>query len=257
MTFSQSKLTYMNAIIQKEHPLPLYVQLSNYLESQIRSGSLKGGEALPTERSLMEDFSLSRATVRGAIQKLKQKQLVQTRHGAGNFVMASEKLERDLLGVHNFDLQIEAKGHKNHVQLLEFSTTYENPTIASYLNLNAKAPLIKVQRLRLADNAPLFIESIYLSAIAFKELTKDDFLSTHIFSKRLKQDYDTHIQEVKIQLEPVLLTAQEGAALEVLLPAAGLLNERISSDDKGQPIVYSKWLFDSHRCKHMLKMTVK
>jgi GntR family transcriptional repressor for pyruvate dehydrogenase complex len=56
------------------------------LELRILEGSLKPGDRLPSERTLALELSVSRPTLREAIQKLVSKKLLTTRHGGGTVV---------------------------------------------------------------------------------------------------------------------------------------------------------------------------
>lgn len=64
-----------------------YEQLAATLESQIRSGSWLRGERLPSERELAQRMGVSRATVREALGALQVAGLVETRQGAGSYVV--------------------------------------------------------------------------------------------------------------------------------------------------------------------------
>lgn len=248
----------MRAItIDRESPVPLYLQLAELLRCQITQGTLKPEEMLPPERVLCDVHEVSRATVREAISQLKNEKLVVTQRGAGNFVKRTEKVERDLLGVHDFDMQIEAGGHTNDVEVIGFDPDYHSPSAISRLGQPGEH-VIKVTRLRRADGEPLFIEKIYLPKSLFPNLVATDFTSTKIFSSKITQEYGLTIGEVSLQLEPVLLSNDEAGMLGVeKLPAAGLLNERTTYDQQGQPIVFSKWLFSGNRCRHVLKIKPK
>lgn len=248
----------LNKHLSKTAPIPLYLQLAQLIELEINNGSLSHGDALPTEREFCEAYDISRITVREAVAVLKRKELVETRRGSGNYVLKPDSVDRDLMGVHDFDLQIEASGHTNQIDLIEFETDYRSPHIAQALSLNTNAPLIKVVRLRKTDNLPLFIETIYLSRKRFHSLTSDDFLSTHIFSKELREKYDVEISEITLMLDPVLLQPEQAEILKVSeLPAPGLMNERTSFDQNNDPVVFSQWLFSRHRCRHVLKIKTK
>jgi GntR family transcriptional regulator len=65
---------------------PLYQQIAEDLEVQIKSGSLREGSQLPTEVELCERYRASRNTVRDAIKRLTGKGLIETRPGQGTFV---------------------------------------------------------------------------------------------------------------------------------------------------------------------------
>jgi GntR family transcriptional repressor for pyruvate dehydrogenase complex len=56
------------------------------IENLIKSGKLKAGERLPSERYLAETFKVSRNTVREAIKALAEKAVVVSRRGAGTYV---------------------------------------------------------------------------------------------------------------------------------------------------------------------------
>lgn len=56
------------------------------LEEMILEGTLSPGQKLPAERDLAEQFSVSRPSLREAIQKLESKGLVNRRQGGGTFV---------------------------------------------------------------------------------------------------------------------------------------------------------------------------
>ena len=69
-------------------PLQRYEQVAERLAADIGSGSLAPGERLPSERDLARTFEVSRASVREAIASLQVQGVVETRKGAGTFVVA-------------------------------------------------------------------------------------------------------------------------------------------------------------------------
>ncbi|MCT1917391.1 FadR/GntR family transcriptional regulator [Kocuria rhizophila] len=62
---------------------PAYTVVLDWLEQQLRSGGLRVGEKLPAERTLAEDFGISRASVREAVRILAAMGLVRTATGSG------------------------------------------------------------------------------------------------------------------------------------------------------------------------------
>ena len=57
--------------------------IMDQVERLILEGKVRPGQKLSSERSLAEEFDVSRPTVREAIQKLEARGLVQRRHGGG------------------------------------------------------------------------------------------------------------------------------------------------------------------------------
>jgi DNA-binding FadR family transcriptional regulator len=70
-------------------PLQRYEQVAEQLAGDIRSGLLAPGARLPSERDLARQLEVSRASVREAIASLQVQGVVETRPGAGTFVVAA------------------------------------------------------------------------------------------------------------------------------------------------------------------------
>lgn len=90
--------------------LNLSQELSRALQSQILFGDFCPGSKLPSQRQLVEQYDVSRATVREAIQDLELKGVVKTYHGGGsvcaNLLEAHFNMPEEL-GSENYDFQIQ------------------------------------------------------------------------------------------------------------------------------------------------------
>ena len=64
-------------------------QVADAVKESILAGEWQGGEALPTEPELSEQFGVSRAVIRDATRMLVAQGLVEARHGKGVFVTDS------------------------------------------------------------------------------------------------------------------------------------------------------------------------
>ena len=64
----------------------LYTRIVEQIEARILAGDLTVGEQLPPERELGEQFGVSRTAVREAVKILREKGLIEIRHGRGTFV---------------------------------------------------------------------------------------------------------------------------------------------------------------------------
>ncbi len=62
------------------------------LRSRITQGELRAGMRLPSERTLAAQLNVSRVTVVRALTRLRLDGLLVTRHGAGTFVAATDRL---------------------------------------------------------------------------------------------------------------------------------------------------------------------
>lgn len=78
-----------------EH-LFFYERLYNHILEEIRSGRLRSGDRVPSEKELAEQFGVSRITSKRALQMLEQAGLIERIRGKGSFV-AGELPELDKL----------------------------------------------------------------------------------------------------------------------------------------------------------------
>ena len=82
----------MELIIRNTTSQPIYEQIYVQIKSQIVSGILKPGEALPSIRALAKDLKISVITTKRAYDELESQGLIYTMAGKGCFV-AEENLE--------------------------------------------------------------------------------------------------------------------------------------------------------------------
>ena len=109
--------------------VPLYEQVYQYLLNEVRSGRLKSGDRVPSEKELAEQFHVSRITSKKALENLMQARVVERIRGKGTFV--AEELP-DLDHMHSILLEeVPAVSHQGHSdQLLiglileDFSASY-------------------------------------------------------------------------------------------------------------------------------------
>jgi GntR family transcriptional regulator len=80
----------------QQGPVPLYHQLAQDLREQIHKKKLKNGDALPTEEQLCKDYSVSRITVRRALDDLISEKLVVRKRGVGTFVGSNQEASRSV-----------------------------------------------------------------------------------------------------------------------------------------------------------------
>lgn len=68
-----------------------YVQLANALRAAISEGKYQSTNRLPTEQQLMQQFGVSRQTVRNALEILTKERLIQRRQGSGTVILEQKQ----------------------------------------------------------------------------------------------------------------------------------------------------------------------
>lgn len=67
----------------------VYEQVIEQIKAMIEEGTLKKGDKLPSERSLVEQLQVSRTSIREALRALEVIGLIECRQGEGNYIKAS------------------------------------------------------------------------------------------------------------------------------------------------------------------------
>lgn len=81
----------MNIVIDKDSGIPIYIQVKKQMLQLIKSGTLKVGTKIPTERELSQELGVSRNTISSAYKELESKGILKSIRGRGTFV--AEDLE--------------------------------------------------------------------------------------------------------------------------------------------------------------------
>jgi DNA-binding GntR family transcriptional regulator len=77
-----------------QQALPKYLQIANHIRDQILAGDLRPGDEVPSERALASEWKVSRPTATKALEALRTQGLVDSRQGAGTFVLDQLRLHR-------------------------------------------------------------------------------------------------------------------------------------------------------------------
>ncbi|WP_244606492.1 GntR family transcriptional regulator [Arsenicitalea aurantiaca] len=144
---------------------PLYLQLRRWIEGAVRSGAIRPGEALPSERDLAGKFDLSRVTVRKAVQSLVADGVLVQRHGSGTFVApAAHRVEQSLSELTSFAEDMARRGMDVRSVWLDRGLYPPSPEEIMVLGLSTGDQVARIARLRISDDMPLAIERAALSA---------------------------------------------------------------------------------------------
>ena len=104
-----------NTFVNKR--IPLYYQLEGLLREKIVSGKFVAGDKLPTESELIQQYGVSRITVRQALTVLAEEGLIERRQGRGTFVA-----ERRTRTKRTFEGQTHLTGSLDEVIAMGLST---------------------------------------------------------------------------------------------------------------------------------------
>ncbi|MEU0567254.1 GntR family transcriptional regulator [Nonomuraea sp. NPDC005983] len=75
-------------MIDREGPVPIYVQVAQIIHDRIDEGRLRVGAAVPSEAALEAEFGIARTTARRVARELRERGLIHTVRGEGTYVGA-------------------------------------------------------------------------------------------------------------------------------------------------------------------------
>ncbi|HEX3617286.1 MAG TPA: GntR family transcriptional regulator [Solirubrobacteraceae bacterium] len=221
---------------------PKYYAVKRHLLEFI--GSLEPGSAVPTERELATDMQTSRTTVRQALTELVVEGRLVRRQGSGTYV-AEPKITWPLyLG--SFTEQVEASGFKPSAQVLATSRVAAGAELAAQLGLPARAPVYRIERLRLADAWPIAVETSWLPAERFPGLTRQIRQHASLYAL-LAEEHGTTLHTAEETIETAPATPREAAPLRVDIGSPMLVVSRQNFDSAGAPVELGRTWFRGDR----------
>lgn len=148
---------------------PLYQQVMDDVLAKIESGEYESGSKIPSEGELSEQYSVSRITVRRAIEELSRDGYLTKKQGKGTFVnppKLTRKIRRSI-NASNYNDACLASGREPERRTLSVTCEQGSSTICELLGIPKGSDVIAVTRLDLADHTPVIIERHYLSHDVF------------------------------------------------------------------------------------------
>jgi GntR family transcriptional regulator, N-acetylglucosamine utilization regulator len=226
--------------IDTEGGIALYRQIKQDLTRRIAQGELRPGEALPSEAELCERYGVSRPTLRQATQDLIREGLLVVRRGVGTFV-AQPRVRQQLGSVLGFTDKMAAEGRHASTRVLErsiHSASELETAIGSELQLQPDATVLRVVRLRLADQIPVMVETTHISPDRFPGLQDLDLETVSLY-QALRERYGVQIVQFRETLEPVLLSATEAKLLGTSGRSPSIQATITSFDEQGRAIEHT------------------
>jgi GntR family transcriptional regulator len=238
--------------IDPQSPVPLYAQLESMLAAEIAAGRLTPGSQLPKEEELVKCYAVSRTTVRQTIQNLIRRGLIEIRRGKGTFVL-QPKMMQELTQLSGFVEDMQSLGRNASARLLDKQTVAASDSVARQLAITVGTPVVRIQRVRLADNSPLSFDETYLPREIGKKILENDLETEPIFSL-LEQKYDTPLVEAEYRLEAISADTTVARALGIVAGSPIFLIERTSYTTGRQPVDYERLYYRGDQIRFVTRL---
>jgi GntR family transcriptional regulator len=178
-----------------DSPIPLYHQVETALRELIHSGSLEPGSILPPEIELSQAFGVGRHTMRMALSRLADDDLISRKAGRGTVV----KRQTDRMQFYldrSFTRQMAEMGRTAYSRILQTSSGSIDPTTApAALQHKEGAPYFYLIRLRFGDDEPIGLQSSTIITELCPGLERYNFNQESLYNI-LSQEYALAITRI-------------------------------------------------------------
>jgi GntR family transcriptional regulator len=238
--------------LSKNASVPLYLQVKNTLEVEIRAGKYSTDERLPSERELCEKFGVSRMTARQALKGLERDGLVFSRVGKGTFI-SEPKIDQQLRSLTGFSQEISTRGARPSSIVLSAQIIPANAHLASVLKLMEGAEVVELSRLRLSNELPLCIEIAHIPHYLCSNILKNDFTRDSLYAI-FQRDYGYRLTKAEQIMEASLASPRELEILQMTAPASVLHIERMTYNQNDVLLEYVVSAYRGDRYKFHLTL---
>lgn len=232
--------------VSRAYGAPLHRQVEFVIRSGIVTGRYPSGEKLPTEPELCEMFSVSRITIRRAMDALENEGLIERKQGRGTIVRYHQHASHSSARLSGgFLRHLSAVVAKTVPVVLDFGVVAAAPDVRQALDLSAQDTALRIIRVRLRDSLPFLHTTIYVGADLASTLKREDFVSQTAASLLIQSGFEYH--HVSYSAAATLADPIIASQLDVQVGSPLLDLQRISRGQTGEPFEYMKLLAPPER----------
>lgn len=228
---------------------PVYIQIHNQIKKDIEGSKWRVGERIPSERELAVDFSVSRMTLRQAIQTLVDEGILERRVGAGTYV-ASQKVQEKMSGVTSFTDVMLAQGKRPSSRTISYHVA--NPSISEMEKLKLKDgdQVLRMERIRFGDGTPICFEVATVPYVLVQDFSKSEV--TRSFYHTLEKKGGYQLGGARQMVTATLASERIAEYLDIKRGEAILRLRQVSFLSNGDPFEYVRTQYVGSRFEFYL-----
>jgi GntR family transcriptional regulator len=188
----------------KEHVIPLYNRIESLMRSKILSGQYEPNEKLPTEEELVQEFGVSKITIRNAMGRLEAQGLIVRNRGKGTFVARKVPVAKQFTVASCIeDIVLSAERYEARplsIQTVKVAETRVARTIRDNFKLSNEDEIVLIRRIRFLDDVPIYFLENFMPIKIGRYLTMEE-LSTKPLLRVLKEKVGLTIVRGQMFLE--------------------------------------------------------
>lgn len=224
--------------MSKDH---LYVSIKKILIADIEDGKYEVGDKLPSENELAGKYGISRNTARHVLDDLVKEGYARRIQGKGSFV-ENTKIDQSLIGIRSLSELLHSNNRGTRVRLIDCSVCEPTVSTRRKLKLAAGEKVIRIYKLRYADNEPAILNETFLSYTRFGGLLNYDVEITSLYDY-LSIKEGIFAEKVEETLGIALLYKEEADLINQKAGAPAFLLKGVTYDNSGRPFEVVKSIY--------------
>lgn len=227
----------------------LYIQVKDAILRDIKANVYKVNDTIPTEVELQEMFSVSRITIRLAINELVSEGYLIKERAKGTKVL-QPKIVESLNQITHFTKEMKDKGIAFTLKSTKISIVKANEVIAEGLGVSLDDNVFCLNRIYYVDQQPLASITSYLPG--YLNISVDEETYKGSLYEYLEKSKNIVISKAYEDIEVAFSNKQISKDLELADGSAVLLRTRKSFDQNGNPIELVQSYYRPEKYKYSL-----
>lgn len=199
-------------MLDKHGYIPLYIQLKEALLEKIKRETWPTDSQIPTEKALMAEYQVGRATVREAVSMLEKEGYLEKRHGIGTFV-ARNQSSFGFEPLISLTYSLKAKGIQADNVIVEKKVLEPDKHLLKKMRTKKAKQCLYLRRFRYANGIPVAIEDSYFSE-EFIDIG-ERFDLTGSLAKVILKDLNITVKRLEQVVVPRAPTVREQEILKI------------------------------------------
>ena len=231
--------------MQWEKGISAWKQISDDIETSIKSNTWKPGDKLPTEMELAKAYRVNRHTIRRSVHELVEKGLVSVEQGRGMFI-PDYVLDYKLAKRTRFSEVVSSQNKFPGGRALSGEVIKANKKVSEALTMPFEAKVCLLRTIRELDGVPIVLAAHYFSALRFP-----DFLERFEEFKSVSKTLDSYglgnYERQSTNISARMPNSEEIASLKQPANRPVLITESVNVDSFGEPIEFGISAFSADR----------
>jgi GntR family transcriptional regulator len=237
------------SVLKKKSQLSLQDIIVSDIQKKIEKKILKIGQMIPSEDEIRKKYGVSRVTVRLALDKLENKNLIIRKQGVGTFIK-SKKIKQTFSTAKTIIDALREKNLQPKIKVLFNNKKYPDDYLKDILNIKGNSQIVHIRRIVYLNNQPYavldtFLPEVFKGVADIISQTKNVKTTYEIF----EEEFDFQIKEAKYDISIDRATNDILKILNLKKDSYCLKNSRITYSDRKKPLELTIFYYPPEKAK--------